>query len=133
MKSMGFDIQAAVASKTDEPSWAKICMDNLMIMMDDDNDAGEVRRIPMISCFENGRMVEISYGNKKDHFQRLHKKTGIPFDCMAFFDNEYGNIRSVSNLGVKCFYTPDGMMKEHWEKAKADFDIEFDSCEADFN
>ena len=122
MKSMGHDIQAAVASKTDEPSWAKICMDKLII----DNDMST----PLISCFGNGRMVEISYGNKKDHFKRLHKKTDIPFESMAFFDNEYGNIRSVSTLGVKCYYTPDGMTRDDWEKAKADFGITFSSCKS---
>lgn len=119
MKSEGCDIQAAVASKTDEPSWARVCMDHLVI-----DDEGT----PLISCFQNGRLVEISYGNKKDHLNRLHKKTGIPFESMAFFDNEYGNIRSVSTLGVKCFYTPHGMSREDWDKAKADFGIDFSSA-----
>lgn len=122
MKSLGHDIQAAVASKTDEPSWAKICMDKLVI----DNDT----RTPLISCFENGRMVEISYGSKKDHFKRLHKKTDIPFESMAFFDNEYWNISRVSDLGVKCYYTPDGMTKEDWEKAKTDFGITFSNSKS---
>lgn len=122
MKSMGYDIQAAVASKTDEPKWARFCMDHLVI-----DDQGT----PLISCFENGKLVDIAYGNKKDHFKRLHKKTGIPFDCMAFFDNEYGNIKSVSSLGVKCYFTPDGMKRDDWDKAKKDFGIDFSSvCES---
>lgn len=72
-------------------------------------------------CF--GSRVEISFDNKKSHFKRLHKSTGIPYEQMLFFDNEYSNIRSVSSLGVKCIYTPDGMQKEHWEEAKKAFDI----------
>ena len=33
---------------------------------------------------------------------------------MLFFDNENGNIRTVSKLGVRCVYTPDGMTNEKW-------------------
>jgi magnesium-dependent phosphatase 1 len=123
MKSMGFDIQAAVASKTDEPSWARICLAHLVI-----DDKGTT----LGSCFKDG-MVEISYGSKTHHFRRLHQKTGIPYEQMVFFDNEYGNIRDVSTLGVKCYYTPDGMMREDWEKAKAAFGIDPSTCEAELN
>jgi len=121
LKECGYDIQAAVASKTDVESWAKICMDHLII--DDDRDTS------LRSCFGNGKLVEISYGSKTNHFKRLHKKTGIPFEQMAFFDNEYGNIRSVSSLGVKCYYTPRGMTHEAWEKAKEDFGIDTNALE----
>eukprot|EP00568_Trieres_chinensis_P010981 CAMPEP_0183291382 /NCGR_PEP_ID=MMETSP0160_2-20130417/827_1 /TAXON_ID=2839 ORGANISM="Odontella Sinensis, Strain Grunow 1884" /NCGR_SAMPLE_ID=MMETSP0160_2 /ASSEMBLY_ACC=CAM_ASM_000250 /LENGTH=200 /DNA_ID=CAMNT_0025452181 /DNA_START=130 /DNA_END=732 /DNA_ORIENTATION=- len=123
MKAMGHNIEAAVASKTDEPGWAKICLNHLVI-----NNAGTT----LTSCFRRD-LVEISFGSKTNHFRRLHAKTGIPYENMAFFDNEYGNIRDVSRLGVKCYYTPDGMMKEHWDKAKADFGMAFNSCEADLN
>ena len=47
----------------------------------------------------------------------------IRFDQMAFFDNEYWNIQSVSSLGVKCYHTPDGMTKEAWVQALEDFDM----------
>ncbi|CAB9515152.1 Magnesium-dependent phosphatase 1 [Seminavis robusta] len=117
MKSLGYDIQAAVASKTDEPSWAQICLRHLVI-----NDNGTT----LGSCFKEG-MVEISYGSKVNHFERLHRKTGIKYEQMVFFDNEYGNIRDVSTLGVKCYYTPDGMMKEDWETAKTAFGIDLTS------
>ncbi len=70
-------------------------------------------------CF--GRFVEISYDDKKSHFERLHKKTGIPYEEMCFFDNEYWNIKSVSGLGVKCIYTPDGMTRAAWDEAKKEF------------
>lgn len=73
----------------------------------------------MSHCF--GDLIEIAYSNKKDHFRRLHKKTGIPYEEMVFFDNEQYNITSVQQLGVKCVYTPDGMMHEHWEEAKRKF------------
>ena len=111
MQAGGIDIQAAVASKTDEPEWARICMHHMAI---DDGSS-------LASCF--GDRIEISYGSKVGHITRLHKRTGIAFHDMAFFDNEFGNIRSVSKAlpEVKCYYTPDGMTSEAWDKAKADF------------
>jgi magnesium-dependent phosphatase 1 len=120
LKQAGYDIQAAVASKTDVESYAKICMDNLVI--DDEGTR-------LISCFENGKLVEIAYGSKTGHLKNLQRKTGIPFNEMAFFDNEYGNIRSVSSLGVKCYYTPRGMTHEAWEKAKEEFGIDTNALE----
>lgn len=111
LKAEGHEIQAAVASRTDEPEWAHFCMKNLV--------AGDGTTLS--ECF--GELVEISYDNKKVHFRRLHKRTGIPFEQMMFFDNEYGNIRSVQSLGVKCFYTPNGMQQEHWEEAKKVFSL----------
>lgn len=112
LRTQGYDIRAAVASKTDEPQWAKKCLKHLII---EDGSTLE-------SCF--GRdMVEISYGNKSEHFQRLHEKTGIPYEEMSFFDNESWSIQSVSKLGVKCFHTPDGMTRTAWEEAKKHFDL----------
>lgn len=70
-------------------------------------------------CF--GTLVEIAFENKRSHFRRLHKATGIPYEQMVFFDNESGNIRSVGELGVKCIYTPNGMEIKHWQEAKSAF------------
>jgi len=122
-----------VASKTDEPDWAHFCLDHLVIggdqTVDDDDEYKDTTKRPPIvlgSCFQRqGKsLVEISYGTKTHHFHRLHQKTGIPYEEMTFFDNEYGNIRDVSKLGVHCFYTPDGMMVEDWEKAKSIFGLD---------
>ena len=117
LHEQGMDIQAAVASKTDEPEWARICMQHMAIS---DNATTS-----LADCFQD--RVEISYGSKVGHITRLHKATGIALADMAFFDNEYGNIQSVSKAlpAVKCYYTPDGMTCEAWDKAKADFGVEW--------
>jgi hypothetical protein len=73
----GHDIRAAVASKTDEPNWARICMNHLVI--------DEERTITIADCFEHN-LIEISYGSKAGHIERLHRKTGIPYEQMAFFE-----------------------------------------------
>eukprot|EP00934_Nitzschia_sp_Nitz4_P003789 Nitzschia sp. Nitz4//scaffold189_size62959//13867//14489//NITZ4_006303-RA/size62959-snap-gene-0.7-mRNA-1//-1//CDS//3329539881//3779//frame0 len=111
LKKEGIDIQAAVASRTDEPEWAHFCMNHLIAQ-----DGTTLKQ-----CF--GGIVEISFDNKKQHFRRLHRQTGIPYEQMMFFDNEYSNIRSVESLGVKCFYTPDGMERKHWEEAREAFQL----------
>eukprot|EP00558_Chaetoceros_sp_UNC1202_P014265 CAMPEP_0197257414 /NCGR_PEP_ID=MMETSP1429-20130617/78630_1 /TAXON_ID=49237 /ORGANISM="Chaetoceros sp., Strain UNC1202" /LENGTH=108 /DNA_ID=CAMNT_0042721245 /DNA_START=51 /DNA_END=377 /DNA_ORIENTATION=+ len=105
------DIQAAAASRTDEPEMAQQCMDWLKI------SDGKT----LTSCFDQ---VEIDIGDKKRHFQRLQEKTNIPFESMVFFDNEIRNINSVKELGVKCIYTPDGMTREAWHEALALFNLE---------
>mmetsp|Transcript_26195 Transcript_26195/g.37558 ORF Transcript_26195/g.37558 Transcript_26195/m.37558 type:complete len:196 (+) Transcript_26195:63-650(+) len=109
MKKLGTTIQAAVASRTDEPDWARICMKYLVV-----HDGATLQ-----SCFDH---VEISFSDKKAHFKNLKHKTGIPYESMVFFDNEYWNISSVSSLGVRCFHTPDGMRRKDWEDALKDFD-----------
>ena len=111
LKAEGHEIQAAVASRTDEPSWARYCMDHLVV------EDGTT----LSSCF--GNLVEISFQDKTYHFRNLHKKTGIPYEDMVFFDNEHWNIKQVAKLGVKSIYTPDGMMKKHWEEAKREFGL----------
>mmetsp|Transcript_12249 Transcript_12249/g.33970 ORF Transcript_12249/g.33970 Transcript_12249/m.33970 type:complete len:188 (-) Transcript_12249:113-676(-) len=104
-------VEAAVASKTDEPRWAKVCMEELVI--------DEVKTT-LADCF--GDRIEISYGSKVNHLKRLQRKTGVAFADMCFFDNEQGNIRDVSGAlpDVKCYYTPDGMTQQAWEQAKSD-------------
>ena len=104
------DIQAAVASRTDEPQWAQQCMDWLTV------DDGTT----LSSCLNH---VEIGFDDKKWHFQRLKRKTGIEYESMVFFDNEMRNISSVKKLGVKCVYTPNGMTREAWVEATDMFGI----------
>ena len=106
----GMDIQAAVASRTDEPGWAQICMDSLTV------HDGKT----LTACFDH---VEIGFNDKKWHFKRLKENTGIDYEEMVFFDNEMRNINSVGQLGVKCVYTPDGMNREHWHQALELFEM----------
>ncbi|CAK9140713.1 unnamed protein product [Ilex paraguariensis] len=51
-----------------------------------------------------------SWTHKTEHFQRIHRKTGIPFDSMLFFDDEDRNIEVVSKMGVVgwCWVSGDG-------------------------
>ena len=61
--------------------------------------------------------MEIRFGDKQRHFEQLQRKTQIPFENMCFFDDTYRNIQSVSQLGVKCVWTPKGMTRDQWDEA----------------
>ncbi|PPD75256.1 hypothetical protein GOBAR_DD27812 [Gossypium barbadense] len=50
-----------------------------------------------------------SWTHKTDHFQRIHSRTGIPFNSMLFFDDEDRNIQAVSKMGVTSIYVGDGV------------------------
>jgi magnesium-dependent phosphatase 1 len=39
----------------------------------------------------------------------LRGKTGIPYNKMFFFDDEYRNIEEVGRLGVKTVYVENGL------------------------
>lgn len=103
------DTKLAWVSCTDEPTWADECL----------------RKFKTV----NGSILhsitdsfEIYQSNKQTHFRNLQKKyPDIAFEEMLFFDNESGNINSVSRLGVKCVYCPDGVTKDIWEKGLRDY------------
>ncbi|XP_057530965.1 uncharacterized protein LOC130809279 [Amaranthus tricolor] len=53
-----------------------------------------------------------SWTHKTEHFKRIHTRTGIPFDSMRFFDDEYRNIEAVSKMGVICVWLDRGVNLE---------------------
>ncbi|CAO2830349.1 unnamed protein product [Amaranthus hypochondriacus] len=53
-----------------------------------------------------------SWTHKTEHFQRIHTRTGIPFDSMLFFDDEHRNIEAVSKMGVTCVWVDRGVNLE---------------------
>ncbi|XXQ37240.1 Magnesium-dependent phosphatase-1 [Plasmodiophora brassicae] len=94
----------AISSRTDEPDWAQICLNTMEV-----RPGIALKRLFTYEC--------ISKSAKTEHFRALNRKTGIPFSNMVFFDNEPGNIRLVSQLGVHCILTPDGVKHSHWQQA----------------
>ena len=101
----GQPITVGVASRSDEPSWARECLRKFFISPG----------VTMMDVVTEER-CEIYKGSKRGHFAALQKKTSIPYNRMAFFDDDMSNIRDVGGLGVHCFYTPDGVTKDLFEK-----------------
>ena len=64
---------------------------------------------------------QIFKANKREHFERLKKETGIEFSDMIFFDNQANNINDVSKLGVHSVLCPDGMLHEIWTQGLESF------------
>lgn len=54
---------------------------------------------------------EIYPGDKKTHFNRIHKNSGIGFEEMLFFDDESRN-KNVEGLGVTMQLVRDGVTRE---------------------
>lgn len=100
-------VVVAVASRTDEPMWARECMQKF--------EVGPVgSNVFLKDCID---IEEIDKGNKQSHFKRLAKKTGIALDEMLFFDNERENCVDVAQLGVTVAWTPDGVTAGAWEQS----------------
>ena len=96
-------IQIGYASRTNYPEWALECLSKL-----------SCPGAPERSLLEIASFKEIYPGDKKTHFRRFHEKSKVDLEHMIFFDNERRNCTSVSQLGVQCVYTPDGMTYAAW-------------------
>ncbi len=83
----------ALASRTDEPAWAR----ELLALLGIDR------------LFAHR---EIYPGGKVTHLKRINRLSGVSFDRMIFFDDEMRNIRDTEALGVKAVYVERGL---DWE------------------
>ncbi|KAH3775977.1 magnesium-dependent phosphatase 1-like [Dreissena polymorpha] len=52
---------------------------------------------------------EIYPGCKITHFNKFKSYSGIDFEDMLFFDDEYRNIKDLSNVGVTCYYVDENV------------------------
>ncbi|CAH0514661.1 unnamed protein product [Peronospora belbahrii] len=118
--------KVAVASRTTEPKWAKTCMRLMDVDIetngcgpsrydkdgkeDDENDH-KVTQTSLQSIIDYEAIYPC---NKRVHFEQLKKDSGIPFEDMLFFDNEYGNVQDIQKLGVICAYCPKGLTIGSW-------------------
>jgi len=72
---------------------------------------GEDEPVLAIEFFDQ---LEIYPGSKLAHFKQLHKKTGLPYSEMLFFDDEERN-SEVEELGVTFCLVPRGMNDKVFE------------------
>uniref|UniRef100_A0A7N0VNC3 Magnesium-dependent phosphatase 1 n=1 Tax=Kalanchoe fedtschenkoi TaxID=63787 RepID=A0A7N0VNC3_KALFE len=50
-----------------------------------------------------------SWTRKREHFDKIHWTTGVPYSRMLFFDDENRNIEAVSQMGVTSIYVNNGV------------------------
>ena len=109
-----FQFQLAIASRGDserhEKGWADECLQKIKI--------GPNLDIPLKTIF---CQIEIYAKNKTNHFNEIHKNSGIPYEDMIFFDDAPYNLRNVQKLGVKCIHTPFGFSRKILDSALRTF------------
>ncbi|WP_234824172.1 magnesium-dependent phosphatase-1 [Bremerella cremea] len=86
-------IPLALASRTEQPRWAKELLDLLAIT-------------------HRFAFAEIYPSSKVRHFSALRKDSGVAYEKMLFFDDEMRNIREVGDLGVTAVHVANGMTME---------------------
>lgn len=94
------------ASRTCTPDLAREMLTYLRIPSDDGSSQ------PAVGLFD---YLEMYPGSKTTHFQRIQKKSGVPYEEMLFFDDEHRN-RNVEELGVTFHLVRDGVTREEIDK-----------------
>jgi magnesium-dependent phosphatase 1 len=97
LKDEGYPI--AVASRTDQPSWAK-----------------ELMKLLGIDHFFDYK--EIYPSSKVKHLRCIKKNSGYDYHEMVFFDDEYRNITETRKLGVNAVLVENGITSELVKKHK---------------
>ncbi|TKY59456.1 Magnesium-dependent phosphatase 1 [Spatholobus suberectus] len=85
-------IDVAIASKSPTPDIATTFLDKLSIR----------------SMFV-AEEIFYSWTHKTDHFQKIHSRTGVPYNSMLFFDDDNNNIQGVSKIGVTSILVKNGV------------------------
>lgn len=89
------DTQLAISSRTDQPEWARELLGLFTIQASKKSNAPT-----SLDDVIRGPWEMVSDERKVLHFERLSQETNIPLNQMMFFDNDIGNCKSVSRLGV---------------------------------
>lgn len=95
-------IRMGLASRTDEPDWARTL----------------IRLLGIQQRFEE---MEIYPGSKLKHFSALQTTTDVLFSQMLFFDDEMRNIREVAQLGVTSVHVDGGLSCDLFHDALSRF------------
>uniref|UniRef100_A0A0C9SA86 TSA: Wollemia nobilis Ref_Wollemi_Transcript_4432_894 transcribed RNA sequence n=1 Tax=Wollemia nobilis TaxID=56998 RepID=A0A0C9SA86_9CONI len=88
-------VSMAIASRTPTPAIARAFLDKLGI-----------------TSFFTAMEIFPSWSHKTEHFQKIHQKTGVPYNSMLFFDDENRNIEAVSQMGVTSIWVGNGVNLE---------------------
>ncbi|XP_044980277.1 magnesium-dependent phosphatase 1 isoform X1 [Hordeum vulgare subsp. vulgare] len=102
LKEKGVDM--AIASRSPTSDIARAFIDKLELQ-------------PMFVAQE----IFSSWTHKTEHFQKIHRKTGVPYKSMLFFDDENRNIQSVSKMGVTSVLVDNGLNLDMFKLGLSNF------------
>ena len=102
--------QIAIASRTDEPSWAREILNKFRTR------SGET----LMACVAP-KLDELYKKNKTTHLGQIWAKSSIDYAAMIFFDDDPRNISDVSGLDVLSILTPQGVTREVFDQGLAAF------------
>ncbi|WVZ60489.1 hypothetical protein U9M48_010503 [Paspalum notatum var. saurae] len=106
LKEKGVDM--AIASRSPTPDIAKVFLDKLELQ----------------SMFV-AQEIFSSWTHKTEHFQKIQRKTGIPYKSMLFFDDEDRNIETVSKMGVTSVLVENGVNLDMFKLGLSNFATNF--------
>ncbi|ORY32164.1 magnesium-dependent phosphatase-1 [Naematelia encephala] len=103
-------IHIAACSRT---SASELAREALGLLLVPDEEGGVTRAVTYFNT------MEIYPGSKLRHFREVHRKTGIPYEQMLFFDDEHRNFE-VESLGVTMQLVPSsGTDRRLWQEGLA--------------
>jgi magnesium-dependent phosphatase 1 len=100
------NVDLGISSRTDEPTWARELLQKFTLPRS---------KVSLETVFTGP--WEIAHDQKTRHFERISQATGVALENMLFFDNEAGNCRTVSKLGVSVCYCPNGVTRDAFNRA----------------
>lgn len=95
-------IPMALASRTEQPSWAR-------------------ELVSMLGIRHRFSFAEIYPSSKLQHFAALRHASSIGYERMLFFDDEMRNIHEVGGLGVTSVYVDDGLDMDSFQAGMQTF------------
>lgn len=108
-KTLPTPILLGTASRTHAPDLANTLLKQLYIK-------------PNKRAIDYFDYMQIFPGNKKQHFSKINKASGVPYDEMLFFDDEDRN-KNVEDLGVVMCLVRDGVTRSEVDRGVRDWRI----------
>jgi magnesium-dependent phosphatase 1 len=91
------DTELAISSRTDQPEWARELLGLFTLPISSKRSNDTPRTLKEVI---GGPWEMVSTERKVLHFERISEQTNIPLEQIMFFDNDIGNCKSVSRMGV---------------------------------
>jgi len=100
----------AAASRTSAPDLAVTLLKQLQLPLSSSATTTTTTAASTKRAYDVFDHLQIFPGDKRQHFTKLHKATGIAYEEMLFFDDE-GRNRNVEQLGVCFWLVVDGVTR----------------------